>query len=219
MSEPAVLNLTVPQGKTWSEVLRWAQPDVAFRAFASSGAIVQLAPLRIKTEVAHDMPDGWSCRITNVVGMVQLNDRDFVVKKISDDTVEISEIIDSVDDNGRPCKIIRQLNAAGYSAYVSGGYLEYHLPVDLAGMTMAWQGRKAFDATAKEFDFSTTLSANGSGLVLDNVLKTVTLQVAALDSAPWIFDQIVHEIEVTDAAGKKPPFAAGRFELSREVVK
>ena len=214
MTAPTRLDLVIPQGKTWSEVLRWGQPVHTFKAFNATGAIVQLAPLQIKI-TGHGMTDGWSFRLTNVAGMTQLNDRDYVCKKIDADIFEVHELIGEGAD-----AYVRELNAAGYSAYTGGGYLEYALPMDLTGMTMRWQGRKSFDsADPPEFDYSTTLTANGSGIVLDNTAKTVTLQTAFADTALWTFDSLVHEIEATDAAGNKPPFVAGRLTVEREVVR
>ncbi len=223
MSRPQTLDLAIPQGKTFSHVLRWDQGVYAFKEFAAAGAIVQLAPLRIKTAAAHGMPDGWSFRITNVLGMTQLNSRldnhepNYVARAVSGqlDQVEVLEVVGEGET-----AYLREVNAAGFSAYVSGGYIEYALPVDLLGMTMRWMARKSFDAADPAvFDYSTTLNANGSGIVLDNTAKTVTLQIALLDTAALDFDSLLHEIEVTDSAGKKPLFVAGRLTLDRELVK
>lgn len=208
MTQPAELNLDIPQGKTWSQVLRWGSGEFTFKPIT---AAPQLAPLRL-TVTAHGVVDGWPVRITNVLGMVQLNDRDFVAKVIDTNTLEIREVVAGET---------RPVNAAGYSAYASGGYVEYETPVDLSTIpTWRWQGRKSFDAAdPAEFDYTTTLTAAGSGIVVDNTAKTVTLQTAAADTAAWTFDTLFHEIEVTDVSGKKPPFAAGRITVLREVVK
>lgn len=228
MSLPDVLDLDVIQGKTFSEVLRWEQPTITMKKFdasASNVPIVQLAPLRLKV-TGHGMPDGWAFHITNVEGMVQLNSSPtsadpnrrlgFVARKIDADVIEVLELIlDGADI------IQREVNAAGFSAYTGGGYIEYALPVDLSTVTAwKWQARKAYDsADPAVFDLSTTLNANGSGIVADNTAKTVTLQLGLLDTAAFAIETLVHEVEVIVAGGTKPPFVAGLLRVRPEVVK
>ena len=211
MTTPSTLDLEIPQGKSWSEVLRWGSGDYTLKPFDATGTIAELAPLQIKV-TAHGLTDGWPFRITAVEGLEQVNDRDFVCGVISADVIEVREL--------REDGSVYPVNAAAFSPYISGGYIEYEEPRDLAGLTMQWQGRESHDAAAAAFDFSTTLTPAGSGIVLDNAAKTITLQTAPADTAPWTFDTVLHEIEVTvTATGEKPPFVAGRLTVLREVVK
>lgn len=225
MTSPSQLDLVIPQGKTFSHVLRWDQGIYTFKDFAASGTIVQKAPLRIKTAAAHNMPDGWSFRIANVVGMTQLNsplDRAFAANYVGravsgqPDQIEVIELVGEGDS-----AYLREVNANGYADYLSGGQLEYALPVDLDTITaLRWQARKSFDAPDPSvFDYSLALNVNQSGIVKDNILKTITLQIGATDAAAFTFDSLVHEVEATDSTGKILPFVAGRLTLDREVVR
>jgi len=125
-------DIKIVKGKTFRDVIRWESAPVVYKAITG---ITKTAPARI-TAVAHGIPDGWRAAVTNAGGMTEINasanslrDSDYKQVTVVDvDTVELNAV-----------------NAAGFHAYTSGGYIQYNTPVDLTGFTarMAIKARVA----------------------------------------------------------------------------
>lgn len=173
MAAPAKVNLTIYQGSTFSEVLRWESPTKVYKPITN---ITQAAPAVI-TSTAHGAPNGWRVKVTNVVGMTQINSTDTYRKAtvLSSSSIELNEI-----------------NAVGYTAYTSGGILEYNLPVDLTGYTARMQIRAKLDAT----EVLDELTTENSGIVIDNVNKTITISILAADTTLYTWISGVYSLEL-----------------------
>lgn len=113
-------DLQFVQGKTFTLVLRWETEPIVYKAIT---AVSQTAPARM-TVPGHGMPSGWRGAVTNVKGMTEINaaandvrDRDYTPGTVIDaNTIDLNEV-----------------NAAGFKAYLSGGYWQYNTPVDITG--------------------------------------------------------------------------------------
>ena len=105
-TSPAKINFKMYQGSTFSELLRW---ESSRKIYKSITGITQAAPCII-TAASHGVPNGWRVKVTNVVGMKEIN---------STDTYNTATFVDanSIELNG--------INSVGYTAYTSGGILEY----------------------------------------------------------------------------------------------
>lgn len=198
MSAPPVkLNLKVYQGSTFTEVLRWESGNKVYKTIS---AITKAAPVVI-TAPAHGLPTGWRARVTNVVGMKELNcatDVYYVVTGTTVDTVTINAV-----------------NAVGYAEYVSGGILEYNEPVNLAGYTARMQIRgKLTDTTViKE------LTTANSGIVIDNTLKTITVKIPASETTALDFSTAVYSLELVSSGGEVFQMLTGNLTLVKEVTR
>ncbi len=196
MSSPIKLNFKIIQGSTFSQVLRW---ESATKAYKPITAITQSAPIVI-TAANHNIPVGWRTRVTNVSGMKEINsgaDSYYTVTSATQDTVTFNAV-----------------NSLGYSAYVSGGVLEYNEPVDLAGYTARMQIRAKLEDSAiiKE------LTTENSGIIIDNTLKTITVTISATDTAAFTFSTAVYSIELVKGV-VVTPFANGSVSLTKEVTR
>lgn len=197
MTSPVKLNLKVYQGSTFTEVLRWESSTKVYKPITG---ITKTAPVVI-TATAHNIPTGWRARVTNVVGMKEIN--------CGTDTYY------SVTDSTANTVTINSVNAVGYSDYTSGGILEYNLPVDLTGFTARMQIRgKLTDTTIiKE------LTTANSGIVINNTLKTITINISAVDTAALDFTTAVYSLELVSSGGEVAQLVNGSLSLVKEVTR
>lgn len=192
---PSKINFKCYQGSTFSEVLRWESSKKIYKPITG---ISNAAPCII-TSTAHGLPDGWRTKITNVVGMTDINSTEVyhLATKLTDNTIELNAV-----------------NSLGYKTYVSGGVLEYNLPVDLTGMTARMQLRtKLEDATVID-----ELTTENGGIVIDAVTSTITLTIPAADTALYTFNSVVYSLELISGA-VVTPFANGTITLVKEVTR
>lgn len=194
---PVKLNLKVYQGSTFTEILRWESSTKVYKPIS---AITKTAPVVI-TATAHNCPTGWRARVTNVVGMKEINspsDAYYLVTDTTANTVTINSV-----------------NAVGYAEYASGGILEYNEPINLAGYTARMQLRgKLTDNTAiKELT-----TANG-GIIIDNIAKTITISMSATDTAAFTFITAVYSLEMVSSGGEVSQMLTGTLTLVKEVTR
>lgn len=176
MTCAATLNLEICKGATFTRVLRWESSTVLFRAITG---ITKAAPPVI-TAVGHGLPDGWRAAITGVLGMTQINaannppkNAQYVKAKIlTADTVSLSAV-----------------DASSFSTYTSGGVLRYNQPVDLAGYT----ARVHFRDSVASATILLALTTENAGILLDNVLKTITMTISATATAAITWTAAVYD--------------------------
>lgn len=195
MTEPIKLNLKIYQGSTFTQVLRW---ESSTRVYVPITQITKSAPV-VVTAVNHNIPVGWRARVTNAGGMKEINLLDY-------NTVT-STTANSVTFN--------QVNSLGFTAYTSGGVLEYNQPASLLGLTARMQLREKLTSTTVLHELTTQ---NG-GIVFDNTLKTITLTIPAAATTAFNFTSAVHALEFIEANGTVIPFAKGNALLEREVTR
>lgn len=191
---PVKLNFKIYQGSTFNEVLRWESSNKIYKPITN---ISQNAPCII-TSTAHGLPDGWRVKITNVGGMKEINSSDtyHVIKKLTADTIELNAI-----------------NSIGYTAYTSGGVLEYNEPVNLTGYTARMQIREKIDSdiVIKE------LTTENGGITIDTTNYKITINISAADTSLFTFSSAVYSIELVSTT--VTPFANGTLTLIREITR
>jgi hypothetical protein len=197
MTTPAKINFKVYQGSTFSEVLRWESPT---KTYKNISAITQAAPMVITTTAAHGVPPNWRVKVTNVLGMTDINSTDNyqVVTEVTSTTLTINAI-----------------NSLSYKAYVSGGVIEYNQPIDLSGYTGRMQIRSDIDSATVIAELTT---ANG-GVLIDNTLKTITLSIPATATAGFTFTTAVYDLELVSAGSQVTQFCGGVITLYKEVTR
>lgn len=194
MVAPVKLNFKIYQGSTFNEVLRWESSTKVYKNITS---IYQSAPM-VVTATAHGAPAGWRVKLSNVAGMKEVNSTDYIVAtEVSEDTLTFNDI-----------------NAVGYTAYTSGGILEYNQPNSLAGYTAVMQIREKLTSTAVLLELTT----ENDMLVLDNVNKTITITIDAVTTAAFTFKTAVYSIELTNGA-VVTPFVYGNLSLVTEITR
>ncbi len=194
--QPVKLNFKIYQGSTFKQILRW---ESSTKAYATISGITKAAPVVI-TSTAHGIPIGWRVKITNVVGMKEINsDSQYhTVTQVTSDTVTINN-----------------LNTLSYTAYTSGGVLEYNTPVSLAGYTAKMQIREDVDSATVIHELTTQ---NG-GIVFDNTAKTISIVIPDTITTDFDFTQAVYSLEMSSEATGTFEFANGSVSIFKEVTR
>jgi len=196
MSAPAKLNFKIYQGSTFTEVLRW---ESAVKVYAPITGITKSAPL-VVTAPAHGIPVEWRVKFTNIAGMTDLNSDSTYhqVSSVTTDTITINSV-----------------NSLGFKSYTTGGVVEYNKPVDMADYTARMQIRAKVDSP----DIILELTTENSGIVIDNIKKTVTLNIPAITTAGFTFSTAVYSLEMVSSGGQVTPFVGGNLTLVKEVTR
>lgn len=171
--------IRLQQGKTQPLVLRIETDEIAYKAIT---AITQTAPVGI-TAAGHGLVQGWRSAVTNVKGMTEIN---AVANEVKDRDYHPATVVDpnTVQFN--------DVNAAGFKSYVSGGYLQYNVPMDLAGYSARMDIRDKKNGSTILDSFTT---ANGL-IEIDNALKTVTIYFDAIDFTALTWKKGYYELEL-----------------------
>ncbi len=196
MASPAKINFKIYQGSTFSQVLRWESSRKIYKTITG---ITKAAPA-IVTATTHGVPNGWRVKITDVVGMKELNSSENYWKAtvLTADTIELNDV-----------------NSSSYTAYTSGGVLEYNEPVNLTGYTARMQIREKLDSATTIVDLTT----ENSGIILDNTAKTITVQMSAVQTAALTFKSGVYSLELVSSGGQVTAICAGNISLVKEVTR
>ena len=175
-------NLVIEQGATFLKVLRWESTNLMFVPVAS---ITQAAPPTVVTTIPHGLPDGWRVAFVSCIGMEQINahspvrDSDYqTVHVVSSDTI-----------------ILPDLDTADFDQYAGGGYLRFYTPTSLAGC----DGRMSIKDRIQGTELLALNVSNGR-VLFDDVLKTITLTIAASDTAAIQWLQGVYDFEAVSGA-------------------
>lgn len=192
----AKMNFKINQGSTFQQVLRWEGAEKIYKPIT---AITKTAPVVI-TATAHGLVPNWRVKFTDIGGMKELN---------SSTNYHQCTVID-------PNTIsINSINALSYTAYTSGGVIEYNTPIDLTGMTARMQLRTSVSSDIVLHELTT----ENSGIVLDNVAKTIKLYIPASTTALLEFNSAQYNLEIVDSLGVVTNFASGTITLTREVTR
>lgn len=195
-------DLIIQKGKTFSRVIRWETEPFVYKAIT---AITKAAPA-VVTATAHGVPDGWRVAVVSVQGMIEINAlnsplkvSDFhKAKVLTANTIELNDV-----------------NSSDFTAYTSGGSVQYYTPVALAGYTARMQIRASLTAAAFLLELTTT---NGR-IAIDDTLKTITLTVSAVDTAGITWKSGVYDLELVSAGGAVTQLLSGSVTVTEEATK
>ena len=204
-------DLTIQQGKTFTLVLRWETEPIVRKAITGV-SFISGAP-RI-TAIGHGAPDGWRCAFYGIKGPKQLNAannppraEDYHAATVLDaDTVEINDV-NPYDEQGNE-----------WPAYVSGGFLQYNTPMDLAGYTARMDIKNKVGGTVLASTDSGDAPLDVIDIALDNTAKTITLSIAATDSDDFAWKTGVYELELVSATGVVTALISGKVSVTKEVT-
>lgn len=175
---PVETSWTIRQGRTFKYVVRPERLPLVYKPIT---AIAQSAPVSI-TATGHGLATGWHAAVTNVVGMTEINATANALREADFKPVTV------VDPN---TVTINSVDAAGFSAYVSGGHLIYYTPVSLAGVVARLDLRDAIGGTLL-YQMSSALG----NIVLDDTAHTVTVTIPASATEGFTFLSAVGDLEV-----------------------
>ena len=191
---PTKINMKIYQGSTFTEVLRYESP---VKIYVPITSIFNTAPLTV-TAPAHGMVEGWRAKISNVLGMTEVNDLGYIIAtSVTTDTV-----------------VFNSINPVGFKAYTSGGILEYNQPNNLSGLTARMQIREKLTSSTTVDELTTE---NGR-IVIDNTAKTITLLIPATTTADYTFKSAVYSLELVSGS-TIIPFVYGNLVLDKEITR
>lgn len=177
-------NLEIIRGKTFSQMLRWEQPVLVYKAIT---AISKNGPPVI-TAVGHGVPTGWRVAVVGVLGMTEINARNW---PLTDDDFQKATVltVDTIELNA--------VNAASFKTYTSGGYLVYRQPVDMTGMTGRMQIRDPSTGALLE-----DLTTANSKLEINTTDKYIRRVLEAADTSTYTWSKGVFDLELVATGGE-----------------
>lgn len=188
------INFKIVQGSTFTEVLRY---ESSTKVYTPITAVFKAAPMVI-TAAGHNILNGWRAKISNVGGMTEANNLDWIiVSNVAGDNITFNSV-----------------NAAGFKDYTSGGVLEYNQPVSLSGITARMQIREKLTSTTTIQELTTE---NGM-IVVNDTTKTIVLQIPATTTAAYTFKSAVYSLELISGT-TIIPFIHGNITLDKEVTR
>ncbi len=194
--QPIKLNLKVYQGSTFVETIRW---ESSLKDYILIQNISKSAPLVVTTAANHTIPANWRVKITVTSGMKELsNPLDYL----------------TVTSTTNTTLTFNSINSINYTTYVSGGMIEYNVPIDLANTTARMQIREKVSSSVVIDELTT---ANGK-LVVDNSLKEIRIIVPATVTAGYNFTSAAYNLEIIQGS-TVIPLLFGNVTLEREITR
>lgn len=196
MTAPIKLNLTIVQGSTFRQVLRW---ESGTKVYVPITDISKSAPLII-TAPTHGIPIGWRVKVTNVGGMKEINSNDtyHIVTETTADTITINNI-----------------NSLGYSTYTTGGVVEYNQPVNIVNYT----ARMHIRTKLKSDEIIYSLTTENAGIEIDTTDYTITIVIQDEITTDFEFNSAVYDLELINPGGEVTNLMGGVIVLEKEVTR
>jgi len=195
---PAKINYKIYQGSTFKEVYRWESQT---KLYADISSITKAAPCVITTSANHIIPVGWRVRVTGVVGMKEINmtaeDSYYIVTAVTNNTVTLN-----------------QVNSSTYTAYTSGGVIEWNTPIPLVGYTAKMQIRETIDSSV-----ILELTHLNGGININPTNYVITVTMTSAQTALFSFPTAVYSLELTDNNSEVLTFIQGNLTLIQEVTR
>ncbi len=201
--------LSIVQGTTYRQTVRWGVGPIIYKPIT---AIAAEAPARI-TCVGHGVPQGWPVAVTSVKGMKEINAAHNPPKADEDPYKSDYKQATIVDPD---TIVLNLVNAASFSAYQSGGYVQYYTPVPLAGYIARMVIRdKRGSANSTEI---IRLTTETGGIVINDTDKTITFTLTADQTADLTITKGVFDLELEAPDGTVTAIMSGVVSVSKEVA-
>lgn len=195
-------DIRIQQGSTFEWVVRWESREVSFAVIS---AATKAAPPAL-TATSHGMPGGWRGAITNMRGMTELNAEDDPPSAA--DYYEF-EVVDA--NTVKP----KGIDGTGFGTYTGGGVIRYNTPVDLTGYTARMHVRQSLTAETTLIELTT----ENDRIAIDASNKTITLTIAADDTAELGFTSGKYSLELVSSTGEVTQILFGSVTLVKEVTR
>lgn len=181
--------LLIERGKTFKLEVRWAKDgELTYKPIT---AITKTAPVRL-TVASHGLTEGWPAAVTNVVGMTEINAEANAVKSSDYHQVTV------VDPNTIE---FNDINAAGFSTYVSGGILQFQTPQDLTGCLPRMDMRDKIGGVLLATSEGDTAPEKIIELSVDANNKKTVVTISATNTAAIAWSKAVTDLEMVSPDG------------------
>lgn len=195
--QPAKINYKIYQGSTFQEVYRW---ETQTKVYVPIQSISKAAPCVITTSQNHILPNNWRFKVVGAGGMKEINN--------TGDSYHIA-----TGTTGTTITL-NQVNSLQYTAYTTGGVVEYNEPVDLSTYSARMQIRETVDSTSTIYE----ATSQAGQIVLDNTYKTITITILGNITSQFNFTTAVYSLELYNG-NNVIPFLVGNLTLVPEVTR
>lgn len=195
-------DFTVQQGATFNPQIKFSQPQFAVKPITA----ITRSGQAVVTAAGHGLTIDWPVWVVGVVGMEQINHRSDALNLANKAYFGYF-----VDANTMRLNV----DTTRFNAYVSGGELLYHPPVNLTGFTARMQIRSTLEDTT----VLVSLTTENGGIILGGVAGTIALLLTAAATAAFTFSNAVYDLEIIDAGGIVTRLLSGNVILSKEVTR
>ncbi len=199
--------ITIVRGETLDLAVRWEDETIVYKPISN---ITNNAPVQI-TSTNHSVPPGWRVAVVSVVGMEQINAKSSPPKPSDYKTATVVSA---------SAITLNEVNAAEFSAYKSGGYIQYNAPVDMTGFTARMQVRPSLNsATVLETLTSADVRLPSTGLVVDVVNGIIRVKIAASVTGLYTFKNAVYSIDAIAPNGVVTRVIAGAITIELDPTR
>lgn len=197
-------DLEIIRGATFIFPVYWEDTEYSFKAIST---IQNTAPVRIVTNVPHTLTRKWRTAVVSVVGCKGINADD--PQKLRDDDFHEVTIVDTTTVE------LNKVNAAEFSAYESGGYLQFFKPVDLTGFSARMSIKDRRGDSGVEL---LRLDNTNSRIAIDVANHEIVLTIDAITTAAIDWKRGVYDLEMVSASGVVTPILTGDVSVSQEAT-
>ena len=177
----------ISKGKTFTLVVRWETEPIVRKAITAISLATGAPRLTISS---HGITDGWNGTVYGVEGMKQINDVGVQQLTVIDsNTIELNGVT-PIDDNGKM-----------WSAYTSGGFVKFYTPKSLSGYTARMDIKDKIGGTVWASSEIADTPYDIIDIALDDVAKTITLTIDAVDTAALTAKKGVADLELVSSGG------------------
>jgi hypothetical protein len=195
------------RGITYDATVRWETKTNVYKAITG---ISQAAPVVIQSD-SHGVLPGWRVAIVSVKGMDEIN----ALNKPPKDSEYHKATVPSANAIS-----LNDVNAADYSAYKSGGYIQYFEPEDLTDFTARMQIRASINAEDTLDEFTTEdIRLPATGILIDETNKTITINIAASVTEDYTFTNAVYSLEMISPDGVVSRIISGDVVCTDDVTR
>lgn len=194
-------DLTIVQGSTYHQVIRWETSKWATAAIASMtlAGIVQ-----VETVTPHGIPDGWRAAVVDAKGLTDLNAKE---NPPADDDMRLATVVSPTAIEFNP------ISSAAFRPYTQGGWLKWRVPQDLTGYTarMAIKDRVGGNVLL-------SLDTTNARIVIDPAEDTIELVIDSATTQEIDWAKGVYDLEMVSADGRVETLMRGTVRVTKEIT-
>lgn len=183
-------DIVIKRGKTFQRLIRWETAPIVRKPITAVSLVTGAPRL---TVAGHGLPNGWRAYCYGIKGTVELNAAD--PERIrSSDYYEVTVIdADTVEFNG--------VNAADFKPYVSGGFLAWNTPHDLAGYICRAKVKTKIGGALLLSTEAGDTPLNLMVATVDDTAKSVSIAIPATATQGLLWKAGVIEVEIESPGG------------------
>ena len=183
--------ILIQRGSTFEYEVLWANAsDLTYKPITAIS--LAFGPPRL-TVTGHGIPPGWPVAITRVAGMRQINAENsppsgndyHTVKVIDANTIELNDV-----------------DATGFSAYTSGGFVQFKTPIDFSGYTFRQDIKDKIGGTVLASSEVDAAPLNIITITPTPAESKLLISISATDTAAIAWSKGVTDLEAVSPLGK-----------------